>query len=77
MPIPCTGGLSYAGRYSRCWYKAGHGRLDLASAIEKSCNVYFYQLGLQIGLDPFIQEGTRLGFADRTGIDLLVWHSPA
>lgn len=70
MPIPCTGGLSYAGRYSRCWYKAGHGRLDLAAAIEKSCNVYFYQLGLQIGLEPFIQGGTRLGFADRTGIDL-------
>lgn len=70
MPIPCTGGLSYAGRYSRCWYSAGHGYLDLASAIEKSCNVYFYQLGLQIGLQEFIDDGTRIGFGERTGIDL-------
>ncbi|HEX6924443.1 MAG TPA: penicillin-binding protein 2 [Longimicrobiaceae bacterium] len=70
MPIPCTGGLSYAGRYWRCWQSQGHGALDLASAIEKSCNVYFYQLGLQIGLQKFIEEGTRIGFDERTGIDL-------
>lgn len=70
MPIPCTGGLSYAGRYVRCWLTRGHGTLDLASAIEKSCNVYFYQLGLQIGLEEFIEAGTRMGFGERSGIDL-------
>lgn len=70
MPIPCAGGLSYAGRYWRCWRKEGHGSLDLASAIEKSCNVYFYQLGLQVGLQEFIDAGTRIGFGERTGIDL-------
>ena len=70
MPIPCTGGMSYAGRYWRCWYSAGHGSLDLASAVEKSCNVYFYQLGLQVGLQEFIEAGTRIGFGERTGIDL-------
>lgn len=70
MPVGCSGGLSYAGRYWRCWYSAGHGSLGLAAAIEKSCNVYFYQLGLQIGLQEFIDAGTRMGFADRTGIDL-------
>lgn len=70
MPIPCTGGLSYAGRYWRCWYTAGHGSLSLANAIEKSCNVYFYQLGLQIGLQEFVEAGTRIGFDERTGIDL-------
>jgi penicillin-binding protein 2 len=70
MPIPCTGGLSYAGRYVRCWQSTGHGSLDLASAIEKSCNVYFYQLGLQVGLQEFIQSGTRMGFGERSGIDL-------
>jgi penicillin-binding protein 2 len=70
MPIPCTGGLSYAGRYVRCWQSSGHGSLDLASAIEKSCNVYFYQLGLQVGLQEFIDAGTRMGFGERSGIDL-------
>lgn len=70
MPIPCTGGMSYAGRYSRCWKKEGHGGLDLAGAIQHSCNVYFYQLGIWLGLERLSGEGTRLGFSRRTGVDL-------
>jgi penicillin-binding protein 2 len=70
MPISCTGGMAYAGRYSRCWYRAGHGSLDLAQAIENSCNVYFYQLGIRIGLAELTRAGARLGFTERTGIDL-------
>ncbi|HEX2207900.1 MAG TPA: penicillin-binding protein 2 [Longimicrobium sp.] len=70
MPISCTGGMAYAGRYSRCWYRRGHGSLDLAEAIENSCNVYFYQLGIRIGLQEFTRAGVRLGFTRRTGIDL-------
>lgn len=70
MPIACTGGLAYAGRYARCWLAGGHGSLDLASAIEKSCNVYFYQLGIQLGLRDLIEYGTRTGFGELTGIDL-------
>ena len=70
MPISCTGGMAYAGRYSRCWYRRGHGSLDLAEAIENSCNVYFYQLGIRIGLQELTRAGARLGFTQRTGIDL-------
>lgn len=70
MPIPCTGGMSYAGRYSRCWKRDGHGALDLTGAIANSCNVYFYQLGIWLGLGQLAREGTRLGFARPTGIDL-------
>jgi penicillin-binding protein 2 len=70
MPISCTGGMAYAGRYARCWYRQGHGSLDLAAAIEKSCNVYFYQLGIQMGIRDLIDYGTRTGFGRLTGIDL-------
>jgi penicillin-binding protein 2 len=70
MPISCTGGMAYAGRYARCWYAAGHGSLDLGQAIEKSCNVYFYQLGIQLGFRDLIDYGTRVGFGTRSGIDL-------
>jgi penicillin-binding protein 2 len=70
MPIPCTGGMSYAGRYSRCWKKEGHGFQDLSGAIAHSCNVYFYQLGIWLGLNQLSREGTRLGFSRPTGIDL-------
>src|SRR5690606_30673939 len=70
MPIPCSGGMAYAGRYARCWYAAGHGSLTLASALEKSCNVYFYQLGIQLGLRNLLEYGSRVGFGKLTGIDL-------
>jgi penicillin-binding protein 2 len=69
MPIPCTGGLTY-GRYFRCWNPSGHGRMNLIEGIKNSCNVYFYQLGMRIGLERFLATGTRLGFADKTGIDV-------
>lgn len=70
MPIACTGGMSYAGRYSRCWKREGHGDVNLTEAIANSCNVYFYQLGIRLGLATLTREGTRLGFARPTGIDL-------
>jgi len=70
MPIPCTGGMAYGNGYSRCWDPDGHGALDLLGAIRHSCNVYFYQLGLRIGLRRLLEEGTRIGFNERCGIDL-------
>ncbi len=70
MPIACTGGMAYAGRYSRCWFRRGHGSLNLAQALEKSCNVYFYQVGIRIGLAELARAGTRMGLSQRTGIDL-------
>ena len=70
MPTPCTGGMTYAGRYARCGKPSGHGAVDLAGAIASSCNVYFYQLGIRLGLHQLAREGARLGFGRRTGIDL-------
>ncbi|MCH7933096.1 MAG: penicillin-binding protein 2 [Gemmatimonadetes bacterium] len=70
MPEPCTGGFLHDGLYRRCWLAEGHGYLDLAGAIANSCNVYFYQLGMKIGLDAMLEAGTRIGFAEQCGIDL-------
>jgi penicillin-binding protein 2 len=70
MPAPCTGGYQYGNRYFRCWFRSGHGYQDLTGAIAKSCNVYFYQLGLRIGLTRMIAGGVELGFNARTGLDL-------
>ena len=69
MPTPCTGGFLY-GRYFRCWERNGHGNVTLQQAIEKSCDVYFYQLGLKVGLSRLLAGGVRLGFRNRTGIDI-------
>lgn len=70
MPEPCTGGFQYGNRYFHCWDKHGHGDIDLSQAIEKSCDVYFYQLGLKIGLSRLIAGGVSLQLRDKSGIDL-------
>jgi penicillin-binding protein 2 len=48
----------------------GHGFLTLAEALQHSCDVYFYQLGLQIGLDNMIADAKDYGFSVATEIDL-------
>ncbi len=70
MPIPCAGGLRYYNRYFRCWRVQGHGDLNLAEAIQHSCDVYFYQLGLRLQLPNLLQDASALGFREVTGIDL-------
>lgn len=69
MPQPCTGSFYY-GRVFKCWDHRGHGDITLAQAIAKSCDVYFYQLGLKIGLASLLAGGVSLGFKDSTRIDL-------
>ena len=70
MPIPCRGGLQYYDRYFRCWNEQGHGSLTLEQAIAQSCDVYFYQLGLKLGLTSLLEDANAWGFRVRTGIDL-------
>lgn len=70
MPAPCTGGYQYGSRYFRCWEKKGHGYQDLEGAIKHSCDVYFYQLGLKVGLSKLIAGGISLDMREKSGIDL-------
>ena len=70
MPIPCTGGMQFGSRYFRCWRPEGHGYLDLQGAIAKSCDVYFYQLGLRLGIARLVAGGVAIGFDKKAGIDL-------
>ena len=70
MAIPCRGGLQYGNRFFRCWEPRGHGDLSLQQAIAQSCDVYFYQLGIKLGLSSLLEDGNGWGFRKRTGIDL-------
>jgi penicillin-binding protein 2 len=70
MDVPCRGGLQYYNRYFRCWRLQGHGDLTLREAVQYSCDVYFYQLGLKLGLTSLLQDGVEMGFGDPSGIDL-------
>lgn len=70
MDVPCRGSYQYGTRPWRCWEREGHGNLTLAQAIAKSCDVYFYQLGLKLGLSKFVEGGNALKLREKTGIDL-------
>jgi len=70
MPVSCGGSYVFGNRVYHCWKEEGHGSLGLAAAIQHSCNVYFYQLGVQIGLRRMLEVGNRMGFGARCGIDL-------
>ncbi|MEK7329502.1 MAG: penicillin-binding transpeptidase domain-containing protein, partial [Candidatus Eisenbacteria bacterium] len=67
---PCTGSYAFGGRSFGCWKRSGHGSLDLVSAIQHSCDVYFYQLGLRLGLPRLEATARALGLGGRTGVDL-------
>lgn len=70
MPVSCRGSFVFGNRSYGCWKPEGHGSLDLAGAIQHSCNVYFYQVGVKIGLARMLEVGNRMGFGERCGIDL-------
>ncbi len=66
----CPGYFVIGNKTIRCWKPKGHGTLDLEGAIKNSCNVYFYQLGLLIGLDIWSKYSTLFHFGQKTGIEL-------
>ena len=70
MRAPCTGSYEFGNRTYRCWKREGHGFNNLADAIGNSCDGYFYQLGLRVGLDNLMRRATEIGFSQRCGIDL-------
>jgi penicillin-binding protein 2 len=66
----CPGYFRLGNRIIKCWNAKGHGRINLPQAIRGSCNVYFYQLGLKIGLDIWAKYSQMFFFGKTTGIDL-------
>ena len=68
----CPGWFSLPGRKHRYrdWKKHGHGRIGLHDAIVQSCDVYFYELALALGIDRMHGYLSSFGFGERTGIDL-------
>lgn len=68
--VTCRGKF-YFGKYEhRCWKKEGHGTVDLFNAIVKSCDVFFYTLGLKLGVDKIEKWAKKFGLGRKTGIDL-------
>lgn len=61
----CPGHWDYGDRRYHCWEAKGHGHVDLAGALKHSCDIYFYQLALKIGIDAIKSMALKLGFTHK------------
>lgn len=68
--ISDPGAVLLAGRLYHCWQSWGHGTVNLIKAIQVSCNVYFYRMGLKAGVDNLYKYAREYGLGQKTGIDL-------
>ena len=68
--IHCPGYLKFGNNVFRCWNSSGHGWMNLHDAIVRSCDVYFYTVGLRVGVDRLAQYANLLGLGKKTGIRL-------
>lgn len=68
--ITCHGGYMLGGRRFRCWKRGGHGSLDVAGALQHSCDVYFYSIADRLGSDVLAEYAYRFGFGEETGVSL-------
>jgi len=66
----CRGSIIIYGHPFSCWKADGHGIVNLYSAIQHSCNIYFYQLGKRIGIEEIARYARMLGMGSSTHIDL-------
>lgn len=66
----CNGRLNVGNGRFHCWNRDGHGPMDLKKAIAQSCNIFFYNTGLLLGVDEISDYAKRLGFGKKTGIDI-------
>lgn len=68
--VVCRGAYRFGNRYFDCWKKGGHGVVNFLAAIEQSCNVYFFQKGLDVGLENWSHYSKLFHFGELTHIDL-------
>jgi len=64
----CNGEFPIGGRRFRCMGR--HGHVSLTEALERSCNIYFYNLGLKLGPNTMAEYSKKLGLGQASGIDL-------
>ena len=68
--IFCAGFYELGSRKFHCWLKGGHGKLTLQEAIQKSCDVYFYELARKVGVKRIGDMARRLGLGQAYNLPL-------
>ncbi|PLX97868.1 MAG: penicillin-binding protein 2 [Desulfuromonas sp.] len=68
--VDCEGDFTIGEARYRCWKKDGHGETDLKKALRESCDVWFYQVGLELGIDKLSAAAKELGLGGVVGYPL-------
>ena len=66
----CGGAIELGNHKFRCWSRWGHGKMNLNDAIRQSCDIYFYEGSLEVGIDFLSSNLEKHGFGKKTGVDL-------
>ena len=61
----CPGHMEVSGRRFHCWKRNGHGHMNLETALRESCDVYYYDLALKVGIDAMSAMAEKLGIGVR------------
>src|SRR5690606_20047306 len=68
--VYCPGHMSLGSHRFHCWKAGGHGNVNLYEALAQSCDVFFYQLALDIGIDRIAQTARKFGLGEKLGLDI-------
>lgn len=63
--VYCPGHLEISGRRFHCWKRAGHGHVDLENSLKQSCDVFYYDLALKVGIDKISAMAKKFGLGVR------------
>jgi len=66
----CEGKFYWGNKEFNCWLEEGHGDETVVEAIKHSCNIFFYRLGLELGIEKIRQFALLLGLGEKTGIEI-------
>jgi penicillin-binding protein 2 len=68
--VHCPGHLEVSDRKFHCWKRAGHGHMNLEQSLRESCDVYYYDLALKIGIEKISEMALKLGMGLRHDIPM-------
>ncbi len=63
--VRCPGYFEVSGTRFNCWKRGGHGRVDLQKSLAESCDVFYYDTAMKVGIEKIAEMGRKLGFGIR------------
>lgn len=71
----CEGFIDVGKDKLHCWRKSGHGNINMFQALRGSCDVWFYQVMKEVGLEKLMETARRLGFGEKVGDHSFIFES--